>query len=472
MNQGIVQRFLVDDTRAVGRILWHMLKDEQWTRRNWCLVPAIFVTCAYMTGGGLLPFFLPLFAIIPHFYNCSISLSRRAVHALPVEQRDLGTAVWFLGVLWPLLLVMPVILFSAYTSLFAVSDGHLVLEFSLLGFAYFLMPIGTVAAGSSLRGTLRSSAVAARSPRLRTAGVWTLVATELALLGGWAYLSMSMRVEPKLFTPPALAVGIAGVLISFLLRKHLAFRSWATGVSNGTTEKRTIAGRRADIPRYKSWMHAMGEQLFMPIFMGGYIAYFFAPVCFELLTQDKMGGPVLAVGVVAVGTLACLCVGWVNWRASMRAWRMLPLDRMQLSRRIVAFSAFPGVVPWLVVFVWSGRSHIARGTLTFDAFLFYLGIALLALGLLLVVLPLSLIRFEDSAVTGLLKLLTVVGAFGVVIALPFLMESRNLAQANPAANGKLWLAVGVVVLCVGSLLSVWHTSRMLRHDGCYGKSAE
>jgi len=459
--------------RAVGRIVWHVFKDEQVTRLRWWGLQAVLVFCAYMAGNAFLPMFLPMFAIVPHFYICSLGLSGRALHALPVEQRDLGTSVWVLGVLWPLLVVTPVTTLGAYTSLYAKLEGHSVLECALLSWSYFLMPIGTVAAGAGLRGTLWSGAVAAGHPRLRMAGIGALIAGELALLGGWVYMGLPTRIfEKSQFTAPALAVGAAGVLISFLFRKHLVFRGPAAGMSIGTSTRGTAASSPAETPRFESWMHAMAEQLSIPVFIGGWLAYMTIPGFFDLLTKDKMGGPVLAVGVIAAGTLACLCAGWINWRASMRAWRMLPLDRMQLSRKIVAFSAIPGVVPWLVVFAWSGRSHIARGTVTFDVFLFYLGVALCTQGLLLVILPLSLLRFEDSAATGLLKLLTVVGALGAVIGLPFLMESRNLAHANPASNGGLWLAAGAVAVCVGGVLSVWHTSRVLRHDGCYGKATE
>jgi hypothetical protein len=151
---------------------------------------------------------------------------------------------------------------------------------------------------------------------------------------------------------------------------------------------------------------------------------------------------------------------------------MLPLGRAQLSRRIVAFSALPGVIPWLAMFFWSGWSEIVRGTVTFDEFAFYLGISLLTQGLLLAILPLALLRFEDSAVTGLLKPLTAMGALGAVFALLPLLESMNLTRVNPASNGKLWLAAGAAVLSVGSVLSVWHTGRALGRADCYGRATE
>jgi len=178
------------------------------------------------------------------------------------------------------------------------------------------------------------------------------------------------------------------------------------------------------------------------------------------------------LGVIAGAAILNLCMAWVAWIPELKAWRALPLSRMQFGGAVVALTVASCVLPWTLVFTGGVLIHVALGYFSGNALLSLLGASLAIQGALLPVLPAIMRGFRGGLRPWLLIALVLASIGCISFSVRLSVWLKFLTQTNLTTHGWTWMAVGTAVLCAGMVLSAWHAERVLRHGDCYGKAGE
>ncbi len=456
-----------ENRTAMRRVMGHF---PLWTvlfALVWSGVPLTINATTGNLGGSL---FAVFFAVVWVAY-CRDRFSGAVIHLLPVRRRDLGKGIWLMTLFYPMLLLAVLFLFGAgFSVMFFHATAPEAGGKVALALVQLLALLGMMTAGPCLRGAFGvwSDNGLVRVPPKR-ANAQLLGMLHVAAVGAWVLCTSPGYADRELVAALCAVVGMAGAISAYLLREHLVEDALRRGGKSGAGPGGYDFGRSVpDWSRGTLLRHFLWTVLFSMAVATG--AAFNIDIT---LSRHGAGAGIVSLGFLFGGNILCLVVGWSRWPGSLREWRMLPLDRGELGRRISGTALAACVVPWLAALSIFGALEVSRQLLSIDQCVLGIGLSAILQGMVLAVLPLALRQFKDSVGKLVCACLAVAAACVVLSLLGFYApEIEPIVDHPPTAYAWPLLATGVAALCAGGVVSGWHAGRMLRHSDCYRKPVE
>ena len=456
-----------DDRQAVSKLSrFVIIRSMRWPLMCLPLILALFIVVPGMQAGwdSRIYAWLLLWGYIGGVRSV---MSDRTIRMLPICRQGLGRVIWRAVPISPLMITGVMCGLCATFLVLEGVDHSKVISGFLLGLLQLFALLGILTAGPSLRGVFGRQANDPPEVRKRRVTVWLLILLELAAVAGW----VSLGRVPMNFGPACalwLTLGLAGAMTSHRFSEGLLFRAGDKGIRKPKRTETDAMPIKAKVPTGPSWDYYFGMTILSFI-----IPVVGVAAAFRALEGRALGQGMVFFAFLIGGTTTSACLGWMGWRDLLRVWRMLPLSRAGLGRKIVRTCVARCVVPWIVTLLAVGAVEVLRGELSFRECIFCLGLSMLFQGALLPILPFAFRRYDDTPETKMLKVLTGIVMFALIMLLVVnSSEIETLIRNGFGTYGWPVLAAGLVALCAGTASSIRNTSRVLRRSDCYRRTAE
>jgi hypothetical protein len=446
------------DGKAFRSILWFGVKSFGLISLIWGLVIFILVL-----KGQLCRQAFPVVFLWVYVLGVRLVLSSREFRMLPVSRQALSGAIWKLSFLLPMAVNGALCLLAGAFMVWCGSDPQAVRDNAVSGLLQLTALLGIMTAGPGLRSA-HAERAAAPAQQNRHKYSWVLVLLEVAAVGGCVFIGR-LELGHAAAVETWLCISLAAVVISLRFRGHLLSELAGSGETAAKTAGTGPVQVRKMTPIRTVWDHCYDTLAISLI-----VAVAAVLMAFRTLEGRVLGEGVAFSGILLGGTSLCIIMGFLEWRNSLRVWRMLPLGGMRIGEMIACTRLVGTVLPWLVVLLSGGLIEIFRGAISTGECVFCLGASMLVQGALLSVLPFALRRWEDTPDTAALKIGTFIGMFVVVMCMAVVSDGIDtLIRDGFGTYGWHVLAVGAAALCAGTAVSVRNTDRVLQHSDCYGR---